>query len=298
MTDASPHDPLLSPELLAQLERLELTSRKVFRGRLKGERRSRRKGQSVEFADFRNYVAGDDLRFIDWNLFARLDRLFLKMHLEEEDLHFHALIDTSTSMTFGEPSKLDYARQLAAALGYIGLCRADRVKIEALGQPASRPAPAFRGRASLWRMQEHLRQMPADENVSLAEGVRNFCLRNPHQGILVLITDLMDKQGYEQALRYLVARNLDIYVVHVLSPEELEPQLAGDLRLVDSEDADEAEITVSRPLLDRYRRTLEAFLAGAREFCNRRDITYMVANTNLPVTNLVTNYLRQRGLVR
>jgi len=296
--DASSTDPLLSPELLAQLERLELTSRKVFRGRLKGERRSRRKGQSVEFADFRNYVAGDDLRFIDWNLFARLDRLFLKMYLEEEDLHFHALIDTSTSMTFGEPSKLQYARQLAAALGYIGLCRADRVKIESLGQSPRRPAPVFRGRSSLWRMQEHLRHMPADANVSLAEGVRNFCLRNPHKGILVLITDLMDKQGYEQALRYLVARNLDVYLVHVLSPEELEPSLVGDLRLVDSEDAQVAEISVSRPLLDRYRRTLEGFLAGARDFCNRRDITYMVANTSLPVTTLVTNYLRQRGLVR
>ena len=110
--------PLLSPELLAQLERLELVSRKVFRGRMKGERRSKRKGQSVEFADFRNYVAGDDLRFIDWNTYARLDKLFLKMFLEEEDLHFYALIDASLSMDFGDPTKLHYAKQLAAALGF------------------------------------------------------------------------------------------------------------------------------------------------------------------------------------
>src|SRR3954447_21620848 len=126
--------PLLSPELMAQLERLELVSRKIFRGRLKGERRSKRKGQSVEFADFRNYVAGDDLRFIDWNTYARLDRLFLKMFFEEEDLHFYTLIDASMSMDFGTPSKLQYAKQLAAALGFIGLVRADRVKIETLGQ--------------------------------------------------------------------------------------------------------------------------------------------------------------------
>src|SRR5437870_1880958 len=125
---------LLPPQLLAQLERLELVSRKIFRGRMKGERRSKRKGQSVEFADFRQYVAGDDLRFIDWNLFARLERLYLKLFLEEEDLHFYTLIDTSTSMEFGEPTKLQYARQLAAALGFIGLCRADRVKIESLGR--------------------------------------------------------------------------------------------------------------------------------------------------------------------
>src|SRR3954447_22630695 len=133
--------PLLSPELMAQLERLELVSRKIFRGRLKGERRSKRKGQSVEFADFRNYVPGDDLRFIDWNSYARLDRLFLKMFLEEEDLHFYALIDASPSMDFGTPTKLEYAKQLAAALGFVGLIRGDRVRLETLGQASSRPAP-------------------------------------------------------------------------------------------------------------------------------------------------------------
>src|SRR5215831_6336084 len=125
--------PLLSPDLLAQLERLELVSRKIFRGRMKGERRSKRKGQSVEFADFRNYVPGDDLRFIDWNLYARLDKLFLKMFLEEEDLHFYALIDASGSMEFGEPTKLEYAKQLAAALGFVGLVKGDRVRIETIG---------------------------------------------------------------------------------------------------------------------------------------------------------------------
>ncbi len=148
---------LLSPQVLAQLERLELVSRKVFRGRMKGERRSKRKGQSVEFADFRNYVPGDDLRFIDWNLYARLDKLFLKLFLEEEDLHFYVLIDTSLSMDFGEPTKLHYAKQLAAALGFVGLVRADRVKIET-HRPARREprSTALRGRASLWRMLDHL----------------------------------------------------------------------------------------------------------------------------------------------
>src|ERR1041384_2542584 len=130
-TDAAPQ--ILSPQLLAQREGLELVSRKIFRGRMKGERRSKRKGQSVEFADFRNYVPGDDVRFIDWNLYARLDRLFLKLFLEEEDLHFYALIDASFSMVFGEPPKLQFAKQLAASVVFIGLCRADRVKIEVLG---------------------------------------------------------------------------------------------------------------------------------------------------------------------
>ncbi len=289
---------LVSPELLAQLERLELVSRKIFRGRLKGERRSRRKGQSVEFADFRNYVPGDDLRFLDWNLYARLDKLFLKLFLEEEDLHFFALIDASTSMDFGTPTKLHYAKQLAAALGFIGLIRADRIKVEALGGALKEAGPVLRGRRNLWRLLEYLDGIQPGLNVPLAESVKNFCLRCSGKGILVLLTDLLDKSGYEQALRVLLAQKMDVFVVHILSPEELNPDLQGDLRLVDSEDADTAEITVSRPLLDRYQQTLAAFLTGARDYCNRRGMTYIPVNTRIPVADVVTKYLRQRGLVR
>jgi len=289
---------LLSPQLLAQLERLELVSRKVFRGRMKGERKSKRKGQSVEFADFRQYVPGDDLRFIDWNLFARLERLYLKLFLEEEDLHFYALIDTSGSMDFGEPTKLQYGKQLAAALGFIGLCRADRVKIESLGTSSRKPGSTLRGRSSLWRMQEYLDGIQAGENVSLVEGIKNFCLRNSGKGILVLISDLMDKEGYEKALRFLVAQQMDVYLLHVLCPEELNPEIKGDLKLIDCEDEDVAEITVSRPLMDKYKRTLATFIDGAREFCTRRGMSYLMVSTETPVETLVANYLRKRGLVR
>ncbi len=284
--------------MLVQLERLELVTRKVFRGRLKGERRSRRRGQSVEFADFRNYVAGDDLRFIDWNIYARLDKLFLKVFLEEEDLHFYTLIDTSASMEFGDPTKLHYAKQLAAALGFIGLCRADRVKIDTLAQPLAKPSPVLRGRANLWRMLQQLDEIEPGDNTSLEDGIKNFCLRNSGKGILILISDLMDKTGYEAGLRYLLAQDLDVYVVHVLSQAEIEPDVKGDLKLVDCEDADVAEITVSKPLLDRYQRTLASFLEGAREFCTRRGMHYLMANTEIPVDQLVSSYLRKRGLVR
>jgi uncharacterized protein (DUF58 family) len=294
----APDIPLLHPQLLAQLERLELMSRKIFRGRMKGERRSKRKGQSVEFADFRNYVPGDDLRFIDWNLYARMDRLFLKLFLEEEDLHVYVLIDASTSMEFGEPTKLQYAKQLAAALGYIGLTRADRVKIESLGTSHRNPGPVLRGRASVWRMIEHLNSIRPGENIPLAEGVKNFCIRNQSKGILILITDLMDKRGYEKALKLLVAQQMDFYLLHVLSPEELNPEIKGDLRLVDAEDADVAEVTVSRPLLDRYKRTLAAFVDGAKDYCTRRGMTYLMTSTETPVDKLVGTYLRKRGLVR
>jgi uncharacterized protein (DUF58 family) len=299
MSTAGPVNvPLLQPQLLAQLDRLELISRKIFRGRMKGERRSKRKGQSVEFADFRNYVPGDDLRFIDWNLYARLDRLFLKLFLEEEDLHVFVLVDASTSMDFGDPTKLHYAKQLAAALGYIGLTRADRVKVESLGTTHRNPGPVLRGRASVWRMVDYLNGIQPGENISLAQGVKNFCLRNQGKGILVLITDLMDKSGYEQALRLLVAQQMDVYLIQVLSPEELNPEIKGDLRLVDAEDADVAEVTVSRPLLDRYKRTLAAFVDGARDYCTRRGMNYLMTSTETPVDRLVGTYLRKRGLVR
>jgi uncharacterized protein (DUF58 family) len=290
--------PLLPPELLARLEKMELVSRKIFRGRMKGERRSRRKGQSVEFADFRNYVPGDDVRFIDWNTYARLDRLFLKLFLEEEDLHFYALIDASRSMDFGDPTKLLYAKKLAAALGFIGLVRGDRVKIEALTQSPTGAAPVLRGRRSLWKMLDHLETIQPGDGVPLAEGCKNFCLRNSGKGIVVLIGDLMDKSGYETALRYFLAQQMDVYVVHVLSAEELEPDLQGDLVLVDCEDGDKAEITVSGPLMKRYRQTLGAFIQSAREFCIRRDVLYVLARNDVPVEQLVTGFLRERGLVR
>lgn len=288
---------LLSPELLARLERLELVSRRIFRGRLKGERRSKRKGQSVEFADFRNYVSGDDLRFIDWNLYARLDRLFLKLFLEEEDLHFHALVDASESMNFGTPTKLHVAKQLAAALGYVGLCRADRVTVSALGPPAA-SAPVLRGRASMWRMIDYLSSVESGHNISLASAVKDFCLRSPGSGVVVLITDLMDKEGYEAALRMLVGRRMDVFLLHVLAAEEIDPPIDGDLKLIDAEDGEEAEVTVNRYLLDSYRRTLAAFVDGARTFCARRGITYIRIRSDEPVEAIVTSYLRSHGVVR
>jgi len=295
---SGPQEPLISPALLAKLESMELVSRKIFRGRMKGERRSKRKGQSVEFADFRNYTPGDDLRFIDWNMYARLDKLFLKLFLEEEDLHFYAAIDVSQSMNFGNPTKFHYAKQLAGALGYIGLCRADRVKIEPLDGRTTSNAPTLRGRKSLWQMLDYLEGLQPGQNCSLADGLKSFCIRNKGKGILLVITDLMDKSGYQDALKYLVARDLDIYLIHVLSQEEIDPAITGDLKLVDCEDRDIAEISVSQRLIDRYRQTLANFIEQARDFCSKRGIVYTMTSTERSVDRLVSRYLRQRGLVR
>lgn len=289
--------PLLSSETMAKLERMELVTRKIFRGRMKGERRSKRKGQSVEFADFRNYVAGDDLRFIDWNLFARMDRLYLKLFLEEEDLHFYAMVDDSLSMNFGSPSKFFVARQLAASLAYIGLCRGDRVSISTFGRSGS--PVVVRGKSSAHRLLSYLENAACiDTPTTMEEAARRFCLKNTGKGIIVVITDLMSKSGYETALKMLVAREMDIYLLHILSPEELQPKLVGDLSLLDCEDSDRRDISVSATLLQRYEQTLNAFVEQARSFCNRRSITYVSVRSDQPIEPLVNEYLRTRGLVR
>src|SRR5580765_8137468 len=184
---------LLDPLFLHKLEQLELVSGKIFLGRIKGERRSKRKGQSVEFADYRNYVVGDDLRFLDWNLYARLDKLFLRLFMEEEDRHVYLLVDNSLSMDFGAPTKLHYAKQIAAALGFIGLVNLDRVVIEAFNDRLTQTMPAVRGRRSLWRLLDFLRKVEPAGPSDLRQALRTFSLKSSGKGIVVLLSDLMDK---------------------------------------------------------------------------------------------------------
>src|ERR1041385_685397 len=293
MPDTATQAPLLEPAFLHRLEQLELVSRKIFLGAIKGERRSKRKGQSVEFADYRNYVKGDDLRFLDWNLYARLDRLFIRLFQEEEDLHFYVLIDNSLSMDFGSPTKLHYARQIAASLGFIGLCNMDRVVVEAFNDNITQSLPAVRGRKSLWRLLDFLQKIESAGPSNLRESLKTFTMKSSGKGIVVLLSDIMDKEGYEDALRYLVARQYDIYVIQILCQEELEPEILGDLKLVDIEDEDEAEITVSGPLIKKYKQNLAAFQAALQEFCNRRGISYLMTSNQTPFDKLVLNYLRR-----
>jgi uncharacterized protein (DUF58 family) len=290
--------PLLDPKFLARLEQLELVSRKIFLGRMKGERRSKRKGQSVEFADYRNYVIGDDLRHLDWNLFARLDRLFIRLFMEEEDLHVYILVDNSLSMDFGSPSKLHYAKQIAAALGFVGLVNADRVVVEAFNDRLVQSMPAARGRRSVWRLMDFLQKLEPAGPSDLKRALRTFSLKCSGKGIVLILSDFMDKSGYEEALRYLIARQLDIYAVQILSQEEIEPDVVGDLRLTDVEDDDVAEITVTGPLLKRYKQNLAAFRGALQEFCTRRGVAYLFTSNQVPFERLILTYLRQRGLVR
>jgi uncharacterized protein (DUF58 family) len=294
----TPPPPLLDPEFLHKLEQLELVSRKIFVGRMKGERKSRRRGSSVEFAEHRNYTTGDDLRHIDWNVYGRLEKLFLKLFLEEEDLHFYIMLDTSLSMDFGDPTKLHYAKQVAAALAFIGLVNHDRVVLEPFSTDLDRGMPSVRGRSQMWRVVQYLDQLQATGASDLTAAARSFAVKHAGKGVVVVVSDFLDKRGYQDSLRYLLARNMDIYVIHVLSQAEVEPELVGDLRLVDAEDDDIAEITVSAPLLKRYKDNLNAFVGGLKDWCTKRGITYIFTTNQNPFDKLILNYLRERGLVK
>ena len=289
---------LLSPDFMTRLDRLEILSRKIFVGRMKGERRSKRKGESVEFADYRSYVVGDDLRFLDWNIYARLNQLLLKLFLEEEDLNVTILFDCSKSMDWGSPKKALYVKRVAAALAYIGLINYDRVNLFAYSTTLAHEMRGVRGRRLVSQVVQFLQSIPAEGGSHFAEVARRFALRHQGKGVCIVLSDFMDKGGYADGFRYLLSRDLDLYAVQVLSPEEIEPGLAGDLKLLDVEDDDVAEVTVSKLLLDKYKKMLTAYCTELKDYCTRRGITYLFTSTRVPFDVLVLSYLRQRGLLR
>ena len=289
--------PLLSSEFMARLDQLDVTSRKLLAGKMKGERRSKRQGQSVEFADYRNYVIGDDLRFIDWNIYARLDRMFLKLFLEEEDLSLYVLIDTSRSSDYGSPNKSRYMKQVAAALGYVGLVNYNRVTVAALGDQTVPDTGAMRGRTKVRQMVDFVDRLQPTGAGDLAAGCKRFALANRRRGVLVVLSDFFDKSGFETALKYVAGGNYDLFCVQCLSPQEIDPDLQGDLRLKDVEDGDEAEVSITAPLIKRYKANLNAYCLGLKEFVTRRGGTYLFTSTAVPFDTLVLNYLRERGLL-
>ncbi len=289
---------LLSPEFLTRLDQLSLISRKIFLGKLRGERLSKRRGESVEFADYRSYVVGDDLRFLDWNIYARLEKLFLKLFLQEEDLHVSVLVDTSKSMDFGQPHKGLYARRIAAAVAYIGLVNFDRVSLYTYANGLRGELTGVRGRRLMFKVVEFLGNAEYEGPSNLAAVGKQFAIRHPQQGIVLALSDFFEKGGYEDGFRYLLGRNYDLYAVQILSPEEMDPHLVGDLRLTDVEDDDVAEVTVSRALLNRYKQNLEAYCGGFRDYCSRRGINYLFTGTQVPFDQIVLSYFRTRGLLK
>jgi uncharacterized protein (DUF58 family) len=302
---------LLTPELLRRLEQFQLLARRRAKSSLKGERRSKARGQSVEFADHRNYVAGDDFRYLDWNLYGRLDRLFLKLYEEERELPVTVFLDASESMTFGEPRKFDFARQVAAAAGYVALCGFDRVSVVTFPDLSQEPASdsdlkgrsqelaargalrLVRGRKSALQFFQNLNSLTACGATGLNEALRRGALQARRSGVAVLLSDFLDPAGYESGLTALVGRGFQVNAVQILAPEELNPAAYGDLRLIDSETGAQQEVTFGKYRLNAYRQTVQNFCRRLEEYCSGRGINFFMAASDTPLEELLLKQLRQ-----
>ena len=287
---------LFDEAFLRRLEQLELASRRLTAGRMKGERRSVRRGQSVEFADYRTYASGDDLRQVDWNAYARLERLFLKLFVEEEDVTVHVLVDASRSMDYGEPNKLDAARRAAAALAYLGLASMDRVSVAFLGDGTASPMRPLRGKRRAMELFAFLSQPRSERLTGLASAARAYAARMRGSGPLLLISDLMDP-GYLDALRDLAGTRSQLSVLHLLAPDEIEPEVAPDARLVDNETGHGVEVSGDDDLVERYRARLAEWQAEIGAFVARRGGAYVVVPSDLDLADLLFDVLRRRRVV-
>src|SRR2546426_343893 len=302
---------LLTPELLRRLEQFQLLAARRAKSSLKGERRSKARGQSVEFADYRNYVAGDDFRYLDWNLYGRLDRLFLKLYEEERELPVTVFLDASESMTFGEPRKFDFARQVAAAVGYVALCGFDRVSVVTFPDISQEPTNeselktrtqelaargalrSVRGRKSALQFFQNINQLTACGAAAFNEALRRGALEARQAGLAVVLSDFLDPAGYEVGLNALVGRGFQTDLVQILAPEELSPVSFGDLRLVDSETGAVQEVTFGRYRMKAYRQTVQNYMQRLREFCQARGINFFTASSNTALEELLLKQLRK-----
>lgn len=320
-------DPLLSARLLHQLEQLELVSRRRSRSAGRGERQSRSRGQSVDFADYRSYVLGDDLRHLDWNLFGRLDRLFIKLYQEERELPVQIFLDASESMLFGAPAKFDFARRLAAALGYVALCGFDRVSVRVFPEPDAGTDPdasagdpvvldgllaggggrrrvgaeaarrmallGVRGKRAALSFFADLAQVTPGGAASFNDAIRRAALQVRQPGAAIVLSDLLDPQGYSGGLDALVARGFHVNVVQILAPEELEPTTFGDLRLADAETGAEQEVTFGKYRLKAYRQVVENYTQKLREYCRGRGLRFFRTRSDAALEGVLLRDLRR-----
>lgn len=292
---------LLGGSLMSRLNRLDVLSRKVFSGKIHGERRSRRRGQSVDFADYRPYSAGDDLRFVDWNIYARLETLFLKLFMEEEDLSLTIALDTSPSMNWGDPNKLGFCKRLAMSLGYIGLVNQHRVSLLGFDGDGVKQLNSIRGRGRTREMASWLIDLSMGSAQGLEAAMKTIAQGRRGRGVLVVLSDFLEPGGYDTGLRYLAGGGDDVFCVQVLAPDEIDPGsrgLSGDVRLRDVETGQDCEITVTPALLRRYRENLDAYCSSLRDWCTRRGIGNLSIGTDVDMEVLLVEYLRRQGLLQ
>jgi len=289
---------LFDDRFLKTLEHLHMVSRKVFAGNLRAERRTRKVGSGIEFADHRTYARGDDFRYIDWNLYGRLDRLLLRLFEEEEDLHIYILVDCSDSMAIGTPPKMHYAMKVAAALTYVGLANLDRVAIIPFGDHLLGRLAPTRGKNRIFRVFEFLRTCDIGGQTKLAECAKTFVAQNKRRGLVVVISDFYDPAGFEEGINTLRYNKFEPFVLQVYDQREADPHLHGDLALVDCETGDTREVTVSRSLLEAYKREHEKYCQELEQYCTRRALPFFRTTTAIPFEDLILRIFRSGGFLR
>lgn len=290
---------LLTPELLRRLEQVQMLAARRAKSSLKGERRSRARGLSVEFADHRNYVLGDDLRYLDWNLYGRLDRLFLKLYEEERELPVRIFLDASESMNFGSPPKFDFARQVAAAVGYVALCGFDRVSVNVFPETGPGPEQAhraalrsIRGKKSSMSFFQSLTALTAAGAADFNAALQRGAMEARQAGVAIVLSDFLDPAGYEEGFKALIGRGFQTHAVQILAPEELDPTAFGDLRLVDSETGVEQEVTFGRYRLKAYQQTVANYIQRLREYCAGRGVRFFSVSSSTDLGDLLLKQLR------
>ena len=286
-------DLVLDPREFRLLEGLRLNPRKTFTGRVRGERLTKKKGISIEFSDYRDYVEGDDLRHMDWNVLARLDTAIVKTYQDEEDLAVHLLVDGTASMQFGEPTKAEWVRRLASALGYLALNGGDALYPRILGSRLQ-PSRGLRGRASYPRLVREL-VVPEEGVGGVAMGVRQFLNSSARVGMVFLLSDGLDPE-LPGLLKSLAGRGHEVQLIQVLSPIEIDPDLEGDLRLLDCENlSNERQITANRLTFDVYKKNLQDHNAKLAEACTNYGGRYRLMSTEDGLDHLVKDVLKRAG---
>lgn len=283
---------LLDPAFIRRLDRLRLLSRRRFAGSAGGSRASLRRGASVELADHRPYAHGDDMRRIDWNAYARLEELVLRLYVAEEDLVVYLLVDTSSSLAIGEPPKIELAKRVAAALGYVGLRGNERIRVVGFGDGLVRYEPAVRGQRQVGKLLRSLDGLTADGKTSLVQSVEQLLARRSQPGLVLLISDLLDPAGYERPIDRLLSERFEVALFHILDREEIAPASGGDMVLVDSESGGRVEVTLDAEAIAAYERRLGAFLEGVEAYARRRGISYVRLTAEDAFEELLLRYLR------
>lgn len=283
---------LLDPALLARLAKLRLMARRRFAGAASGARRSTRKGSSAEFAEHRPYYPGDDVRRIDWNAYARLEELVLRLFVAEEDLTLYLMLDTSASLGVGSPRKIDVAKRLAAGLGYVGLTGSERVSVLPFAARLRTPLPATRGRKRVGPLLRYLDAIEPEGRTDLSRCVDEFLARSPRPGLVVVLSDFFDPGGFTRPLDRLIGEKHEPVLFQVLDREELEPSPGGDLELYDSERGTVVDVSLDERAIAAYRARIQVFLDEVRGYAKKRGLFHGVVSTAESPEDALLRYLR------